>query len=250
MFDIACTSRGRFGRVETEDRHVVHHEDDSSVFLAVYDGHGGPEVSQYASQHLHTRFFHFLESVGVEESFKRAYVITDKDLSLEDQVSHCHAGSTATTIFMRGSDLYVAWVGDSRAVCLSSDAVTALTVDDNARTNVEEVNRIRAEGGYIANGRVNNYLAVTRAIGDAVMRDVGVTPQPHVCHYSLNPNKAYVIVIASDGLWDVMSNDQVHQLYLQEPQASAEELATCLLRKTIAKRSADDVTIVCCKIKK
>jgi serine/threonine protein phosphatase PrpC len=53
--------------------------------------------------------------------------------------------------------------------------------------------------------RVGGTLAVTRAFGDHSLRKLGVIPTPHVKKYALRPSDGY-LVIASDGLWDIMSD--------------------------------------------
>ena len=47
--------------------------------------------------------------------------------------------------------------------------------------------------------------AVCRALGDADLKDKGVTAEPQISEYHLQPDDSFVI-LASDGLWDVLSN--------------------------------------------
>jgi len=69
--------------------------------------------------------------------------------------------------------------------------------------------RIAAAGGRVFfNGglRVMGMLATTRAIGDHDLRPYGVVPTPDVVKYERTGQEEY-LVLASDGLWDVMSNE-------------------------------------------
>lgn len=76
----------------------------------------------------------------------------------------------------------------------------------------EEV-RIKELGGRVifwGRWRVEGVLAVSRAIGDINLKPY-VTCDPEIIHHSITPDDQYVI-LASDGLWDVMSNEEVGTL--------------------------------------
>jgi len=90
--------------------------------------------------------------------------------------------------------------------------VTALqlTADHTARCPLEQA-RIEALGGTISHPcssddshRVNNQLEVTRSLGDCELKDV-VRADAEVLVRAIQPGDRFV-VIASDGLWDVVNN--------------------------------------------
>ena len=51
-------------------------------------------------------------------------------------------------------------------------------------------------------------LAMSRSIGDFIATSVGVIPNPEIIEYNLNRGSKYMI-IASDGIWQFMSNEKV-----------------------------------------
>lgn len=51
---------------------------------------------------------------------------------------------------------------------------------------------------------------MTRSIGDDVATSVGVTWKPEIAIYKLS-SEDKVVVLGSDGLWDVLSNDVVRR---------------------------------------
>lgn len=145
------------------------------------------------------------------------------------------SGTTSTVAILFEKYLLIAHVGDSRAVlcCTSSGLAIQLTVD-HTPNDLKERQRIESEGGYIDSRtsvpRVNGVLAVTRSLGDAAIPVVSAHPDllllnltalnednisssfclcdtfpsttsvtKHVCHF---------LIVASDGLWDVVSNDE------------------------------------------
>ena len=100
--------------------------------------------------------------------------------------------------------LYVANIGDTRAVLSRSGVAERLSIDDNCQ-NAAEVARIKADNGLILDNRVGGVLAVTRAFGDHALKKVGVTAVPHINKCMLKPFDKY-LVIASDGVWDELSD--------------------------------------------
>lgn len=51
-------------------------------------------------------------------------------------------------------------------------------------------------------------LAMSRSLGDQVAQSVGVSPEPEITIYDIDINDRYII-IASDGVWEFLSNDEV-----------------------------------------
>ena len=54
---------------------------------------------------------------------------------------------------------------------------------------------------YISVNRISNKLAMTRSLGDYVLKVHGVTCEPEINEYPL-PNHKTQILIASNGFWD------------------------------------------------
>ena len=74
----------------------------------------------------------------------------------------------------------------------------------------DELARIKSLGGSVLfHGvwRVNGILAVSRAVGDRILKPV-VTAKPEIKMVTLGPADKW-IVIATDGLWDVFSHVEV-----------------------------------------
>jgi serine/threonine protein phosphatase PrpC len=140
------------------------------------------------------------------ESLFRGYLKTDEDF-LRD--AYNKAGCTATVLLFDHSCgvISVANTGDTRAVVSRLHTAIDITRDMKA-TDPLEVARIVKGGGHIANGRVLGSLAIARAIGDKNLKDSptnSLIPDPEVTSFSVTPDDEF-IVIATDGLWDVMSS--------------------------------------------
>ena len=80
--------------------------------------------------------------------------------------------------------------------------------------------------------RVNGLLAVARAFGDRALRRI-VRADPEIITRDLKDSDAYV-VIASDGLWDVITNQEASDCILKsrsELTTTAQTLTSLALRK-------------------
>mmetsp|Transcript_30706 Transcript_30706/g.22361 ORF Transcript_30706/g.22361 Transcript_30706/m.22361 type:complete len:139 (-) Transcript_30706:281-697(-) len=117
-------------------------------------------------------------------------------------------GSTACVALIRKegahSVLYVANVGDTRAILSKSGKAERMSVDHKP-DNIDENNRIKQANGVIVGDRVGGVLAVTRAFGDHALKKDGLIVLPSVTKYILKPFDKY-LVIASDGIWDELSD--------------------------------------------
>merc|ERR1719199_971039 len=108
--------------------------------------------------------------------------------------------------------IYTAHLGDSRAVLARGGTAQRLTSStDHKATDPLEGKRVIEAGGQIVNDRVNGMLAMTRALGDHLLKmpilpnDV-VSNVPDITSTDLSGQDSFVI-LACDGLWDIM-NDQ------------------------------------------
>ena len=154
-----------------------------------------------------------------------------------------NSGTTATILYVTKHAVIVANVGDSRAV-LSKGAsfdgsVTAIQLTvDHVASSLDERKHIEKLGGFVSSAggidRVNGTLAVSRSLGDANLAPV-LSRIPHVVAMStedirrqcenneiitsVEPNNLpCFIVLASDGLWDVMSNEEAVEMVVQVMQ--------------------------------
>jgi serine/threonine protein phosphatase PrpC len=148
------------------------------------------------------------------------------------------SGTTATAVLVTGEAVVVASLGDSRAVLSSASTSDATKqsygyismgaiqlTKDHVASDPDEAEIVRALGGEVSvvNGlaRINGVLAITRSIGDAPFASV-LSRVPHVvsmtrgevramCGHGANQGRGETpcfIILASDGLWDVVSNQE------------------------------------------
>lgn len=127
------------------------------------------------------------------------------------------AGTTALIALLEGDHLVVANVGDSRGVMCDSKGNAIPLSFDHKPQQIKERKRIRDAGGFISfNGvwRVAGILATSRALGDYPLKDKKlVIPDPDILTFNLTDHKPLFMLLASDGLWDTFSNEEVRNSF-------------------------------------
>ena len=206
------------------------HADDAGVMM------GEALARSFAAfQRTHEQQYekHVMSAVEMQRAeFKRT---TGTDAP---EIYPAEGGSTATALAIRGGALACAWVGDSRAV-MASDAdertsttgklcARDLTVDHSASTNEKERQRVVDRGGsiagpYVSHQNVEGLIQVTRSLGDAgYHRDDVLSADPEVVIVSPVSPLARFVIVASDGVWAVLSSDEAVDL----AQASSPAVTT------------------------
>jgi len=115
--------------------------------------------------------------------------------------------------------LYTANVGDARIVLCRNGRALRLSYDHKG-SDENEGRRVANAGGLILNNRVNGVLAVTRALGDAYMKDL-VTGHPYTTETVIQPDQDEFIILACDGVslisvsrlaWSSIEHDNPHDI--------------------------------------
>ncbi|CAE7876302.1 PTC1 [Symbiodinium sp. KB8] len=163
-------------RAEMEDGFVFVDQfggRERSAFFAVYDGHGGRQVVDFVTRELHENLLRELRKTdSPADALLQAFRATDDDMLRRNITS---SGCTACCCLLQeeinGRVIYTAHLGDSRAVLARSGMATRMTsMTDHKATDLLEAKRVIEAGGQIINDRVNGMLAMTRALGDHVLK--------------------------------------------------------------------------------
>jgi len=228
-------------RVSMEDAHChilsLTPEDPEAAYFGVFDGHGGAKVAAYAANNLH-RYIVKRDEYKQDkvEAIKEGFLECDRTMKTVESLKDEMAGCTAITVFMAGKELWCANAGDSRCVAGIGGVARPLSTDHKPM-DVKERERIEAAGGFVEFNRVNGNLALSRALGDFVFKmndqlpqsDQIVTCLPDVVH-EITDTEWDFIILACDGIWDVLSSQEVVDFITErlsrgmEPEDICEEL--------------------------
>ncbi|KAK2846512.1 hypothetical protein Q5P01_009511 [Channa striata] len=250
-------------------------------YFAVFDGHGGARASRFAAEHLHhnlAKKFPSGDTENLDKLIKKCLLdtfrLTDEDFlkKASSQKPAWKDGSTATCVLVVEDVVYVANLGDSRAVLCRMEAtaegqrrpVTLALSKEHNPTIYEERMRIQRAGGTVRDGRVLGVLEVSRSIGDGQYKRCGVISTPDLRRCQLTASDRFII-LACDGLFKVFSADEAVKFVLnilqegsveqkpglteQKPGLTEEEVrveVACqqLASEAVRRGCADNVTVI------
>eukprot|EP00257_Ricinus_communis_P018525 XP_015577263.1 probable protein phosphatase 2C 58 isoform X1 [Ricinus communis] len=209
---------------------------------AIFDGHSGRDVAKYLQSHL---FDNILNEPNFwknpKGAIRKAYKNTDDEIL--DGIVGSRGGSTAVTaILIDQEKLIIANVGDSRAVLCRNGVAKQLSVDHEPQ---KEKELVESRGGFVSKKpgsvpRVDGQLAMTRAFGDGRLKD-HITSEPNLIAKIIDKGVEFLI-LASDGLWKVMSNQEAYDCIrdLEDAQEAAEKL----IAEALVRGSMDDISCI------
>lgn len=248
-------------------------------FFGVYDGHGGSSVAHECRDRLHVVLAGEIgeRSEGLQgEEWER--VMVDCFGKVDDEVTGPLAaaktvGSTAVVAVVAEDRVVVANCGDSRAVMCRGGVAVPLS-NDHKPDRPDELERVEAAGGRVINWnghRVLGVLATSRSIGDQYLKPYVISePEVMVCDRT---DEDEFLILATDGLWDVISNDVACQAVGKclegrmrrrnreateeerrehgiEGEGRAAEAAAVLAELAMARGSKDNISVIVVDLRK
>ncbi|GAB1297518.1 Protein phosphatase 1A [Apodemus speciosus] len=218
-------------RVEMEDAHTAVIGLPSGLetwsFFAVYDGHAGSQVAKYCCEHLLDHITNNQDFKGaagapsvenVKNGIRTGFLEIDEHMRVMSEKKHGadRSGSTAVGVLISPQHTYFINCGDSRGLLCRNRKVHFFT-QDHKPSNPLEKERIQNAGGSVMIQRVNGSLAVSRALGDFDYKCVHgkgpteqlVSPEPEVHDIERSEEDDQFIILACDGIWDVMGNEEL-----------------------------------------
>lgn len=208
---------------------------ETEMLLGLFDGQalssGGSKIAKY----LHENFGHIFamelkalktrQNETPVDALRRAFLSLNKDLvtiavqHTEDRPKKSHRGSTqpvilskedlnsggvATVMYLQGTELFVANVGNAQAMVIQTDGKHQMLTHKHDPAEPIERSRIREAGGWVSrNGRLNDLLEVSRAFGYVDLMPA-VQAAPHVSQITVREQDE-IIVVATSQLWEYLS---------------------------------------------
>jgi serine/threonine protein phosphatase PrpC len=234
-------------KINQDRGHVIcpYADGDQTALFAAYDGHGenGELLAEHTMNALSEKLCnhpHYSQSPG---DFYIVFVVVfceiDRELLVMEHLSPHNSGTTACVALLEGQNLWIANVGDSRAVLgrrinrVIVDRDSGMTsgatheavelTKDHKPTDAQERDRVLEAGGFITIPRNDQKgmpariwldencseigLAMSRSVGDHALKGVGVIAEPAVQHYHVGRNDEFFI-IATDGVWEFISSSE------------------------------------------
>ncbi|MED6183761.1 hypothetical protein PIB30_040745 [Stylosanthes scabra] len=235
---------------------------DQFGLFGICDGHGGDGAAKSASK----LFPEIIANILLDSS-KRERVLSLHDASeiLRDAFSQTEAclnnyyeGCTATVLLVwaDGENFFAqcANVGDSACV-MSVNGKQIKMSEDHKITTYSERQRIEETGEPLKDGETRLYgINLARMLGDKFLKqqDSRFSSEPYISQVvHIDQASRAFAVLASDGLWDVISMKKAIQLVLQmreryctERENLAEKIASSLLGEAKTHRTKDNTSVI------
>lgn len=241
----------------------------NSLVLCVLDGHGehGDGVSQtFRDQLLQEMFNHPDWTTDLKRATADAIAKVERSLLRNYRIDSEFSGTTLSMAIIRGNHLTGVNIGDSRVI-LGKEEKGVLTFQDvtfdHKPDSPQEKERILACGGRVFAVEYDDGidgpprvwlghmdipgLAMSRSLGDVVAHSAGVISDPEFTEYELNPDTDRFIVVATDGLWEFVENQEAVELVDSQvgPTDAVDVLVTEAATRWMQEEQViDDTTII------
>ena len=258
-------------------------------FFAIYDGHGGKNCAEYLRDNLHKFICNDINFPNnIPEAIKNGFYQAENDflnniaLSKLNNNVNDRSGSCAVVILLVNNKVYIANVGDSRAIMSTNNGknLKEITIDHKPN-EIKEKNRIIKNGGKVyqsqtpLNNNNNNNtinqiligpyrvfpgrLSVSRTIGDIEAKNIkfGGNPnviiaEPEIYIFDLINDNIDFFILGCDGIFDQMNNYDIFNSvwmvinYFCKNGANVHnicgKIVDYVLKGAMARKSFDNVT--------
>lgn len=243
-----------------------------SLFLCVLDGHGedGDKVAQaIKAKFTNYLFKHRSFADDIKTAIGDVVAKVESEILRDPSIETDFSGTTFTCAVIRGNTMTTGNIGDSRSTIgyrNASGGITGIAISQDHKPDLPaEKARIEEKGGRVfaveyddgVDGPPRVWLghmdvpglAMSRSLGDAVAHSAGVTSEPEFVEYEFNPEgrEDLILVLASDGLWEFMTDQEVMDMALQttEPRYAVDKLISEANERWMAEEQVIDDTTVC-----
>ena len=198
--------------------------------FGVFDGHGlqGHFVSQAIKQFfMNCSYFDF----NTQPMILSVFNSLSSNINNSKYFDSMDSGSTVILVHINSKKIISINCGDSRAILITkrnnsnyynkrNNNIIALSRDHKPDIPEEKmriersggrVDKIFGMGPYRVWFKNADYpgLAMSRSIGDRLAHRVGVSDIPEIKEFNIEESNPLAIVVASDGVWEFMSNEEV-----------------------------------------
>lgn len=150
----------------------------------------------------------------IQKLLSDAVQLTNQMVFNWSQKENKRLGTTLTTLFIVGSNVVIANIGDSRIYLLRDGVLRKLTIDHSFVAGLVEKGEIKPEEVY------------TYPYRNIITRCLGMESNIEIDLYNEEIKSGDTYLLCSDGLWEMVLDDEIHRLIEQneDPQVACEKL--------------------------
>jgi serine/threonine protein phosphatase PrpC len=221
--------------------------------FVVFDGHGGDGCVKFAKNQLKKQLILNLNTesdFSIYNSLTQVCVLIDKNWKeyVTRPSSKIRDASGCAVVFalIIEKDLWIVSVGDSRAVL--GKGSEAIQLSEDAKPPIKKYYlEIMKRGGFVKWKRVDGSLDMARSIGDIDHPSVSAKPCIRKVELdTLDPEKTNILILATDGLWDVIGSKEA--ITICQNTKSPKIMAAELISAAYTNGSTDNVTVMAIKL--
>lgn len=235
-------SRSDIGKVrsENQDSFAVYETQEWSLFL-VCDGMGGTHGGALASSLANEVVLHLVKE---ETNLSRDALVSA--IKKANSLIHSYGektpgfeemGTTMIALLSTPTRSFVAHVGDSRLYQIRNKKISKLTKD---HTWVQEL---------VDSGAMDPVKAEKSPVSHLLTRSLGTNPQVEVESHELGaPRKGDIYLLCSDGLYNLVSDQEILDLAKKGAFHDISSFADLLVEKALTAGGKDNVTVMCVRV--
>lgn len=194
-------------RDQNQDAYQIRRIDRNTLLCVVCDGMGGAKSGNIAStlavdvfcQEIQRNYHVGMDTESVDSMLERAAKLTN--FTVYDQAKQFSEfdgmGTTLVVALIRGREITVLNVGDSRAYRVTSEGISQITRDHS-------LVQLMLQRGEITPERARNYPGK-----NYITRAVGTEPQVRCDLFHLDANRGDCLLLCSDGLTNTMDDQEI-----------------------------------------
>ena len=212
---------------------VLNGKVDGDLCIAVFDGMGGGELGEVASNAAASKMLELLSSKTEDdiEAFMRdsADILNQAVYDQSVGKNLYQMGTTEAAMYFCEDSVIVCNVGDSSVYGLRGEKLLKISLDHTDEEYMKQ------QGITGRKPRLTQYLG---------MDPMSVRIEPHVVTGSLHEGDVYII--CSDGLTDMLSDARIQEIVSNS--GSASECVTDLINEAMENGGRDNTTVIVCRI--
>jgi len=213
--------------------------EEGGLLFAVADGMGGAAAGEFASRRaleLLLEEYYNAPAGSVPASLREALEFANLRIFQEAQSKpEFHGmGTTVSAVLVRGDCAYIGQVGDSRVYVVRDQAGMVQITDDHSLV-AEQMRH-----GYLTEEEARNH-----SIKNLITRAIGIKETVNVDLFAFRLEQGDTILICSDGLSNLVTDEQIrHTLSNENIQAAAR----LLVGRALNQGGTDNVTAVLLRV--
>lgn len=225
-------------RSENQDRVKIGMIGTDSALAVVCDGMGGANSGSLASEIAHNAVFdkiaeNYRENADMNSIRNLMLTSVSAANALVYQQSNENEenkgmGTTCVAVLVRGKQVFVANVGDSRAYLLTGDGISQITQD---HTLVEML---------YEQGQISREEADTHSMKNVITKAVGVERDVETDYFEIENDQNFTVLLCSDGLYNYCDNELLYNTVFGQ---NLDEAASKLVAHANLEGGRDNITI-------